>query len=602
MIRSSHLAAPDRPHVRAAGTDDARRRRLVRRVAGAAAIALFAGITVGWAQAHASSPAGSGGARLASTSQGVPAPPGDVTLAASPTDNEVTASWQPSPGAARYDIGVFEGTGAGRHQVGAVACDAPCTSEVLDADPGSLTSVVVDAANSAGTSQLIPSNTVQVAQPCPLACLTVDGRSVASSFARWADGFIAPWGSQSGTGVLTTLAPSQWRTNRSVLGSTPPASFRALQGAAITDVLSDDWQAAHSVGGYAQTPWSEWSAYSQFVYDDVKQVEALGAQEGFSVAYWEVQNEPFGGYYYSDSANPPASETVANFEEQFLVAYQAIKKADPSAQVIGPSLVSFEPAQGIDMATFLAFCAANGIQLAAVSFHDNNYFPLPGWYAADGQPAQPGEVDAEVAQLRQMIASLPALGHPAILVNEYGDPYTSPLPGWAVGRIAALDAAGVAGANRSCWNDCDSSALDGLLTDNGSEALPAYWVYNFYASMRGSSVPVTSTYTDVTGLATVDTTGTVRILVGRHQACTRAISPYCPTYPAQAATIDVEVPGGTSAQVTQAAIPMGSTASSPLDSLSPTTSVLPVVDGQVTITTPALHDGDAVEITVTPQG
>jgi hypothetical protein len=54
--------------------------------------------------------------------------------------------------------------------------------------------------------------------------------------------------------------------------------------------------------------------------------------------------------------------------------------------------------------------------------------------------------------------------------------------------------------------------------------------------------------------------------------------------------------------VTQAAIPMGSTASSPLDSLSPTTSVLPVVDGQVTITTPALHDGDAVEITVTPQG
>src|SRR5579875_3314832 len=541
-------------------------------------------------------------ATLTAAAMAVPPAPMGVVLDASGSDNEVTAAWQPSAGATRYDIGVFEGTGDARHQVGAVTCQAPCTSETLDADPGTTTSVVVDAANSAGTSQLIPSNTVGVAQPCPLACLTVDARSLTTSFGRWADGFIVPWGSQSGAGVLPSLAPSQWRTNRSVLGSTPPAGFRALQGAAITDVISDDWEAAHNVGGYAQTPWSNWSAYSRFVYDDVEQVEALGRQEGFDVTYWEVQNEPFGGYYYSDSANPPASETVANFEEQFLVAYQAIKNADPSAQVIGPSLIAFEPAQGIDMATFLAFCAANGIQLGAVTFHDNNYFPLPGSYAADGQPAQPGEVDADVAQLRQMIASLPALGHPAVLVNEYGDPYTSQLPGWAVGRIAALDAAGVAGANRSCWNDCTPSALDGLLTPDGSQALPDYWVYNFYASMQGSSVAVSSTYTDVTGLATVDPTGTVRILVGRHQACTRAISPYCPSYPAQAATVRVEMPGGTSAQVTQAAIPMGSTASSPLDSLSPQTSVLAVVDGQVTITTPALHDGDAIEISVTPQG
>lgn len=547
-------------------------------------------------------PASKSGTILAAGSV-VPGPPSQVVLSTDGSDNQLTVTWAPSstPVAAEvYKIGVFEQAGSSLKQVGAVNCDAPCNSMVLQARPGSITSVSVNASNSAGYTSAW-SNSIAVPQPCALACLTVHSSSPGATVPHESDGFLDSNGPANPSG----LSPLQWRTNLRTLSQLPNSVVTQLGGAAITDLLSDDWLDSHNLGGYAFTPWSDWSLYSQWVTDDVKSVEALASQRGFTVTYWEVQNEPFGGYYYSPSSSPPPSETISAFEHQFLVAYQAIKAADPAAQVIGPSLIAWNaqandtPTVGIDMRSFLDFCAAHGIQLAGVSFHANTYFPLAGWYAPDGFPAQPAAIQLYVSQLRAMLAERPSLGNPAILINEYGDPYTSELPGWNVGWLSALDAAGVAGSERSCWDGCGSS-LDGLLANDGSAPRPSYWVYSFYASMRGLAVPVTSSYTAVTGTASVAPNGNVSVLLGRHQTCTPAVNWSCPSYPAVPVTVNIQLPAATAATVTFAVIPAGSNTTSPLYQLSPSQATVPVINGVATVTTPSLHDGDAVEMTVTP--
>lgn len=73
--------------------------------------------------------------------------------------------------------------------------------------------------------------------------------------------------------------------------------------------------------------------------NEVRTIEAAGRARGFKISYWEVQNEPFSGNYYSAEPNPAvpitlggAGETVADFEAQYLAAYRGIKTADPHAK------------------------------------------------------------------------------------------------------------------------------------------------------------------------------------------------------------------------------------------------------------------------------
>lgn len=534
-----------------------------------------------------------------------PPAPANVKLTTDGTDNQLKLSWTPvsSPVAAeRYRVGVFEGFGPSRTQVGASACDAPCSSLSLQAKPGTVTSAVVSAINDSGYHSAW-SNPVSVPQPCPLACVTVATAQPGGAVQRPADGFLDTNGPANPDG----LQPTEWRTNLETLSESPDALLSALKNSAITDLMSDDWLRYHNRSGYAYTPWSNWADYSQWVTSDVHAAEALAAQRNFKISYFEIQNEPFAGYYYSPSSAPPLSETIATVEQQFLVAYRAIKAADPNVRVIGPSLIAWKASAndanvtGVDMRTFLDFCAANGIKLDAITFHANVAYPLTGWYAADGSPAQPAAVDYYTAQLRKMLADRPSLGNPQILVNEYGDPDTSELPGWNVGWIAALDEAGVAGAGRSCWDGCGAT-LDGLVASDGTSPRPPFWVYSFLSGMTGQTVPVTSSFTDVTGLASVASDRTISMLLGRHQgkSCDPGLGYSCPSYPPEPANVEVQVPGANSATVTFASIPAGADPATPLDQLATTQLTIPVTNGVISLSTPPLHDGDAVEITVTP--
>ena len=541
-----------------------------------------------------------------------PPPPTGLRLTASLRDNQATISWRPpagSPAPDAYDIAVYEGSGSRPRQqlVGTSKCYAPCTSKSIQLDPGTTASVAVTAVDLAGTSWPAISNAVTVAHPCPLACLLVDATSPGGVESHPASGFLHAIGPKTlppDSGVLAALSPRHWRVSLATNHEDPAAATRPQVD--LTELLSDDWHVANHVGGLAVPPWADWTAYSDWVTRQVRGIEAEEATDHFAIQYWEVFNEPMDGHYYAYSDVPSMAETVARDEQQYLVAYHAIRAADPKAKIVAPSLLSWaaSPAAAggnLDMRTFLDFSVLHQVPPDAISFHDNGYGPAPDGFVTGHQPAQPSELDSSVAQLRALLAARPSLGNPAILINEYGDSTTSVLPGWDVGRIAAIDAANVAEANRACWNTCGDGYLDGLLAGDGRTTLPGYRVYAFYAAMQGKRVPVDSSFSDVTGLAAVDSSGIIRFLVGRHQGCTTAVAPSCPAQPALPVTVTLRVAGAGAVLMRLVAIPMGATAVAPLAAPIASSSVrLAIVHGNVTFTIPACRDGDAYAATISP--
>ncbi|HMC38130.1 MAG TPA: hypothetical protein VKI19_00615 [Acidimicrobiales bacterium] len=184
-------------------------------------------------------------------------------------------------------------------------------------------------------------------------------------------------------------------------------------------------------------------------------------------------------------------------------------------------------AKTFSMAQFLSFAASQGIQLAALTWHDNT--------------GGPQALAAQAGRARHELAGLPQLGRPKLFINEYGSAAQQRIPGWDVAYLAALNAAAVDGANRSCWSaDCQQPTLDGLLTSDGSQARPGYWVRLAYAHMAGTRVAVSSSSLAVTAIATYDpATGAITAIVGRAVGCRQ--DPRCPSGPRNAAPVPVTV-------------------------------------------------------------
>jgi hypothetical protein len=395
------------------------------------------------------------------------------------------------------------------------------------------------------------------------------------------------------------LRPQQWRVSWPWHGGTE-ATLAAGHDATITEILSDGWSAFTNAGQGAALPWADWTAYRNFVTFVVTALKSLGTP----VTYWEIHNEPGDTGYYVGGAVP----TVDQLLTQYQVAHEAIKSVDPSAKVVAPTLIGWlddpDAMPGhLDMRTFLDFAVLNDLPFDAISFHDNNYEPRPGEYAPNGWGMAPEEVQRSVARARELLAERPSLGDPVILVNEYGDPWTIRLPGWDAGRIAALERADVDEANRTCWwGTCVDGYLNGLLNSDGHTTMPAYWIYAFYASMVGERVPVTTSFSEVSGFATVDN-DTVRVLVGRHRGCAPAIQPQiCTFQPAVTpgdVTVTVRVPFSGSARVTIASVP-ASAGPLPAPVNETTQTVTPDGNGNAAITLPQVGDGDAWQVTVRP--
>lgn len=436
--------------------------------------------------------------------------------------------------------------------------------------------------------------------PCPHgSCVQLDATATVEPALRPAQGFLHSLDSSGNApSYFSQLDPSMWRSYmQSSSGGVTPVinacsrwNIATGDGTPTTLLLSDDW---HQWTSGNQTPWANWSKYESWLRSTITQIRISSCKP----TYYEVYNEPddLRGYY---SAASYATVTPALLLQQFLVTYQVIKKLDPTAQVIGPSTAGWsltDTSKSFGMTTFLDYAAANGVQLAALTWH------------ANGGPAG---ITAQVAQARSLIAARPGLGQPKIFINEYGAAPLQRIPGWDVAYLSALTAAQVDSADRSCWDDdCSVPALDGLLTADGNSTLPDYWVRYTYARMTGNMISSTTSTSSVTGVGSYNAaTGTVLLLVGRGVGCTQ--DPRCSTQlrwkdaPAGLVTVTVLVPWvGGSVHVEETRIPGGN--------IGPTAQPRVVFSGRVavgaarggkglvTMRIPAFADGDAYGFLIT---
>jgi hypothetical protein len=422
------------------------------------------------------------------------------------------------------------------------------TSSSEATEPASTTTVAVtptthpagSPASTAAAASSPGSQTVSAASTgCPAgACVTLDATSATATLQHSGAGVNLLPSSDSDGSRLRSLDTTMYRSAPAVtsLGTYDWTSWDAAvsAGASTTLILSDLW-AEHFPHGPPATPWSNWSNYTSWVRSTVEMVLA-SAQ---TVNYWDVYNEPGWNNYYS--ASDFKSETPQDLLQQFLVTYQAIRSIDPLAAIVGPSTGLFTthplPVNPLthepDMATFLRFAAANGLQLAAVAWHDNG--------------KTPADIYADAETTWSLIRSLPALGHPQMFLDEYGSSLSQPIPGWDVGFLSTIEEAGIGSAVRSCWDACTMATIDGLLVDGGRAETPDYFVRTTYAAMNGTVVAARTSSTTVAALGSLSQSRTqVVALIGRLQGC--AVTSWCRTVwhppgstPAPPTTVDVSV-------------------------------------------------------------
>jgi hypothetical protein len=459
--------------------------------------------------------------------------------------------------------------------------------------------------NDVGWAPPTDSSVVSISNACFSAsiCARVSTSSAATTVRLAGQGFLHNLGNPAD---VSALKPKQWR----FAGNNYDAAAQHL-GVSRTQILSDLWTMWTSAtnGGYARTPWSDWSAWQAFVRNAVLTTKSAGA----SPDYWEVWNEPNGLCCPRFSPADLTTVTVDRWFQTYEIAWKAIKAADPTAKLIGPSLSYLQWAPGgaheFDLETFLTYSAAHGLTWDAISWHENNSAPL--W--ADMVPLSNGYTVASVSNLDRHIATARAViaRHPrtvvdnTMFVNEYGPADTHMLAGWTVGYLRAFENGGVAEANHTCWTDAEChTELNGLLDSTG-QPTALWWAHKFYADLGGAtrmSVNSSSSW-QFDGLATRDDpTGTVRVLLGRHASCNKSVNAWCgfdPGIAPASVAVTIDWPyGAAPVKITTSRMPAGA---GPLPAPTPLGStIMQPVAGTLTVFVPAVSDGDALSIVANP--
>jgi hypothetical protein len=479
-----------------------------------------------------------------------------------------------------------------------------------------------------GTSPVTPSDTFTYQYPsdqCRTATCTVTiGPGVAGQLGHVALGFLDGFNTDAGVTITPSeaalvgaLHPRQWRLGQAGLYESWGGEFGLARhvGAEISLDLTSDWQdwAYNSDHAFYQTPYGDLGAYYSFIYSDVQRRIAAGQVP----EYFDVWNEP------------ASSGTINQWLSVYGTAYRAIKAADPSAKVVGPSIASFllapagqsdTPGYEISLTDFLNWEMATGVRMDAVSWHEDGT-TVPGLSGPLGVPAapipggfrdywSPAAIGAHVELAKALIATYPALAGTQVFVNEYGPTYGANIPGWMVGDLASLEQSGADQAMLTCVDGPACQDLfDGLLGSDGRPQMP-YWVMDDYSQMAGQRLAASASGSNLYVLASqAGAGGAIDALIGRADDCWGGQQ--CPQFrlpmaaPVQLA-VAVAVPSGSStATVTvqtlsDSAVNPDGANDVPAAPPATTLANLPVSGGRVQVPV-AIGEGDALFLTVTPQ-
>ena len=228
---------------------------------------------------------------------------------------------------------------------------------------------------------------------------------------------------------------------------------------------------------YERTSYSQYQGYMR------TQVEQAMSSPYASHIVFVPYNEPDIGWFNGMRSN---SSTLAAFNDEWRQTYNFIKGIWPAARLAGPNLAGFSAST---LGTFLTYCKANNCLPDVVTWHTL------------GSPA---DVRSTVDAYR---AAEAAAGVTPITVNlnEYAHRYHLTDPGQMVQWIAGIEDEKVDG-NLPYWN-INGNLGDSAAAQNTPNA--QWWLYNWYGSMSGNTVKVTSTganaaYT-LQGVASLDT-------------------------------------------------------------------------------------------------
>ncbi len=548
---------------------------------------------------------------------GAPLTPVAVSATQSGVASDLLASWTPSDSgtpATGAIVQLYEISDEVATYRTEITCGASCTTTIFRGLTfGSTYEVTVWPTNASGAGIPGGSGPATLATTCPAgACVTLDATTPIGAANQSASGILDSV--VSVPDMASDLSTLKTQMYRGAPGPNGDGTFNWQNwnvavgaGTQTTLILSDEYNEAS--GGNPPTPWSDWTAYDTEITKLVTELVASGEQ----INYWEPYNEPGGDDGYYDAAGY-ASETPALLLAQFLHTYQDIRAVVPNAAIIGPSLEHWSDYAGqygdhaFDMATFLSFASANNLDLAAISWHeiDDNLGPNP-----EENALFPTMIQDHVAEARQLIAALPALGSPQIFIDEYGMPEVQNIPGWDVAYLSALTDAGVDSANRSCWfGACGEPVLDGLVGDHGASDPPIFDERLVYASMSGNMITTASTTDSVTALGSFDSSdgGTLKALIGRSVGCTQ--DPVCasswPTAtdaPPTSVSVSVTVPwNGGSALIALTDIEGQTFSDAP--ATTPVASQADITSegtdtGTATFDIPSFADGDAYSLVLT---
>lgn len=456
-------------------------------------------------------------------------------------------------------------------------------------------------------------------------CSVTVGSSPLGALGHVGLGFLDGFNTDAGVAITSrdaqlvqALSPRQWRFGQYGLNEPGGGLFGLARsaGAKISLDLTSDWEdwAWSNDRPYWQAPYGDLSRYYSFIYSDVK--NRLAANE--VPDYFDVWNEPV------------SSGTVNQWLSLYGTAYAAIKAADPSAQVVGPSIGWFlvdsggqanTPGYDLSLTDFLNWEMKTGVRFAAISWHEDGTTVDAAGAPIWGQPSlpvpggsrdywSPAAIANHVSQAKALIASYPALSGTQVFVNEYGPPYAANVPGWMVGDFAALEGAGANEGMLTCvTGSACSNLMDGLIGSDGAPQMP-YWVMRAYSQMSGQRVQISASGSNFYVLATrLDSQQTMEALIGRADDCWGGQQ--CPQFHAPSdgpvqLSLSVTIPWSLKT-VNVAVGPLRNSATNQIGSSDVPTAPTPVSmtslavhNGAVTVPVGSANDGDAFYVTVTP--
>jgi hypothetical protein len=537
------------------------------------------------------------------------APP--TSASASPVSlSDIAVSWRAKPTAqrARFDIWILltdTWTVIGKQS----AC-LSCTSTVISGlAPGrtyTMGVVSIDwAGQSSGPAWATAATPADSCTGGAGICVSVDPARTSGALSHVGNGYNLGFTTMTPLSALALLRPRAWRI--SPVDAWAFNSVRQL-GASVSVLLSNTWAYYYwdaSANRVVRNPWEDWEGYRQFV---VKVVQ-WHVYNNLLPDEWEIQNEPDGNYY--GAASPPTRDKIL---QQFRVAHDAIRSVLPDAVIVGPSIATFDVDDRtalLNLTDFLDFAAAAALKFDVISWHEL------GTEFGESD-SDPDSIVQHVQTVRNLLAKRPSLGNPRLSINEYGAPWYQSVPGASVRYFAALEKAGVASAQHSCFPVADASSgvstwydtctsqpglLNGLRTASGGTAAD-YWAHEAYAAMSGTGASTTSNNDFVDALATVAPDGSITVLIGRAHGCVENVASRCPAGgldPTAAAQLRIPAVAGSPAtyRVTvQRIANITGTVSGPsvisdtMISADQGTFAVPVPDG--------MADGDAVVIKLIP--